>query len=169
VVAPLRPVERERRVVLQRRPQLGRRRGHVLEATRHHSDDGVRVPVQRDLTADDRAVAAEAPPPQPVADDRHLRAGGHVLGGEQVAPERRLHAQHAEVARAHALTVESLGLGRPSHRRLPGPHHGERVEGAAPLDQLAVRAERDVQAGAVGAPVPDRHDPAGVRVRQRLE
>src|ERR1044072_5306670 len=74
-----------------------------------------------------------------------------------------------EVARTHALPIESLWLGWSSHGRLPWPHHGDRVEGTIPLHYLTIAAERYGDARALRVVVRDHHDLAGMWIRQRLE
>src|SRR5262245_33210816 len=166
---PLPALEWQRRVVLQERPDLRRGRQDVLERARHYADDGIARVIERDLAADDRGVATEAPSPQPVAEDRHPRAIGTVVGSIEALSDRRRRAQHTEVARAHALTIESLGLGPAGQRRLPGSHHRERFEGTTPLPQLAVCAEGYFLPRAAGAVVPNRREPVGMRKWERLE
>src|SRR5438132_1193956 len=53
-------------VVLQRRPELGRGSQDILERAWHHADDSIEVVVERNLATQDRAVAAEATPPQSI-------------------------------------------------------------------------------------------------------
>ena len=53
-----------------------------------------------------------------VADDDDERAVGLVVGGSEIAPERRPHTQHAEEVRADVLTVEPLWFGDAGQRRL---------------------------------------------------
>src|SRR5215813_9402938 len=74
-----------------------------------------------------------------------------------------------EVARAHALPIESLRLGWSGYGRLPGSHHRKRAKGTTPLHQLAIGAECYFLARAGGAEVPDHRDLVGMRIRQRLE
>src|SRR5207248_5639462 len=56
-----------------------------------------------------------------------------------------------------------------SHDRLPGSHHRERLKGMTPFQQLAISAERDVEARAVCAEIPDHRHLFSVRIWQRLE
>ena len=111
-----------RHVVLKRRPQRGRRRQHVLEAGRHDADDHVLVVrgeparfLERDRVSDDAAVAAEAPAPQAVAEDHHVRAAEAIIRGLEVPSHGRRAAQHVEIARADPLRIERFGLARACH------------------------------------------------------
>ena len=67
-------------VVLQRRPDLGRGRQDILEAARHDADDQVAAVVELDLSADDGRIAAEAPPPERVAQDHDVGSVGTIVG-----------------------------------------------------------------------------------------
>src|SRR5437870_5302600 len=100
----------QRHVVLERRPQLSRRREHILEPAGHHADDGIEVVIKRDLTADDRAVTVEASPPQPVTDDGYVGAVELIVACLEVAPQGRRDAQRIEVACADALPRETFRL-----------------------------------------------------------
>src|SRR6266511_6369438 len=149
VMAPLSALWRKRRVVLHERPHLRRGSQNILEPAWQHADYGIELVVECDLAPDDRAVAAKAPPPQRIADDRHIGAVQPVIGWIEVTPQRRRDTQHAEVTRAHLLSIESFRLSRPGHRRLPELHHRERVEGATPRRPTTIRAERLAGARAI--------------------
>ena len=97
-----------------------------------------------------------------------MRAFEPVVGCLEVPSQHRRDAQHTEVARAHALPVESLGLVCAAHGRLPCLHHGHRLEGTAARRQLAIGVKCDVGARAL-EDIPDHHDPAGMRIRQWLK
>src|SRR6266498_5093136 len=112
MMPPLPALGRQRDVVLQGRPDLGGRRRDVFERVRHHTDDRVAVAVERDLTSNERAVATEAPPPQPVAENDDTGAIDPIIGMLEIASERGPHAQCLKVARAHTLSLEPIGLGR---------------------------------------------------------
>src|SRR5262245_5141781 len=116
---PLSAYSGERLVVLQERPDLRRGSQNILERARHYADDGIAVIVERDLAPDNRGITAEAPPPQPVAEDHHVGAMEPVVGRVEVPSKRRRRPQRAKVARAHELPIESLRLSRLAHGRLP--------------------------------------------------
>src|SRR5262245_56982791 len=118
-MTPFPALGRERRVVLQKRPDLRRGSQNILEFARHHADNGIAVIVERDLSPYNRWIAAEAPPPHRVAEDHHVAAMEPVVSSSEVPSKRRRRAQRAEVARAHELSIESLRLSRSGHRRLP--------------------------------------------------
>ena len=69
---------RRRRVARKGRPQL-RGIGQPFEPLRHHADDGVGARVEPQLAADDLRVAAEAPPPQTVAQHDDWRRLRHIV------------------------------------------------------------------------------------------
>jgi hypothetical protein len=155
-------------VVLQRRPKPVRRSQNILKPPRHHADDGVKIAVQSGLAPHDPRVAAEALPPKFIAQHHRFGTMKPVVRRLEILPQRWRDTQHAEVARAHALSLEPLRLARASHARLPGLHHRNRIEGPAPLRHFAIGVERHVVAGAV-EDVPQHHDPAGMRIGQRIE
>ena len=120
---------------------------HVLERRGHDADDRDSGSSSSVICAsDDRRIAAEAPPPQRVAEDHDVRRrSADRRRRSKSRPSAGAHAEHAEVAGAHALAVEPLRLGRAGHRRLPGFMHRHRLERAAALGELAIRAERHVE------------------------
>ena len=121
------------------------------------------------MASDDRPVTGEAPPPQRVAKDHHRGTIELIVGHLEVPPQRRRHAQYMEVARAHALPLETFRLVRSGHGRLPGFELGDRVERAIPFRESAIHAERSSVARPVAARLHDNRDPVGMRVRRRLE
>ncbi len=169
MMPPLRSVRRQRRVVLEQRPHLRVGREHVLERAREDADHGVTVAIEHDLAADHRPIAAEAPLPQPIGDDRQPCAPRMVLERSEWRAERGRHAQHVEVARADALPLESLRLESARERRLPRPRHGERLERAAARENLPEGSERRGEPRAIPAVIPHRDEPPGARVRKGLE
>jgi hypothetical protein len=66
---------------------------------------------------DDRRVGSEASPPQPVADDCDCSAAWPVIVVAEVTAYRRCDAEHAEIARVHALSDESLRCSVSCERR----------------------------------------------------
>src|ERR1700722_5510263 len=85
------------RIVVQGRPKLRGRSQDGFELAWHYSDHGVKVVVKRHLPPHDCSVAAEAPLPQPVTQNRDARATVAVVGFLEVSSQRRLYAQHIEV------------------------------------------------------------------------
>src|SRR5262249_5666371 len=139
------------------------------ERARHHADDGIAVVVEPDLASDDRAVSAETPPPQRIAEDRHVRAIELILGFQEVPPNRRRYAQRTEATHAHTLPLQSFWSIRAGDGGLPWLQHGERVERTTPLNEGAIGAKRPLDSPAVLALLPDHHHPVRMRIRQRLE
>src|SRR5579871_1546253 len=93
-------------VVLQRCPDLRRRKHHVLEECRHDADHGVEVVVESDLAADDGAVRTEAAAPQMIAEDGYAGTVDLILGLLKGPPERRRHAEYPRPIPTHALPVQ---------------------------------------------------------------
>src|SRR5256714_809655 len=80
-----------------RRPEGHTRR--VVEAERHHADDGVRraIPVQHEPATDHGRVSAEEALPATVAEHRDWRGAAHVVFGTQRAAEQRPSSEKIEV------------------------------------------------------------------------
>ena len=123
---PARPQQRDRLQVLtrsarrrsahgvaERSPQLRRRvvmRGnHGLERRGHHAGDEVRHAVQRDGRSRDVRARTESAPPQAVRQHHDTQPRRRVLGLIEVAPERRVDAEHAEVVPRDTHPVELRG------------------------------------------------------------
>src|SRR5262245_38018183 len=68
-----------RHVVLQRRPELRGGSQHVLERSRHDPDDDVAVIIEGDGATDDCSIGAEAPPPEVIAEDDHVRPAESIV------------------------------------------------------------------------------------------
>jgi hypothetical protein len=142
VMAPLAAVHRQRLVVLQRRPDLGAGRGHVLEARRHHADDGVGRVVEADLASDHRGIRAEPAAPEAVADDHQPRAAQAIVVPSEAAAEHGRDAEHVEVSRRDPLAFETLGRIPAQHDRLPAPGDGDRLERPRANVERAIHRER---------------------------
>src|SRR6185436_8442129 len=128
-------------IVLEGRPQLGRRRQGAGESFRHHPRNQIGAVTQRDGATDDRGVSTEAPSPESVAQDHHPGPIGSIFDLVEVTAKDGLHAQHLEVARGDALAVDHLRLGSSVQSRLPLFGRGHALEGAAPFYQLPIGAE----------------------------
>ena len=86
-----------RRIDLKRNPEVGRGVEFGVEAARHDADHSVRNAAERNTLSDDRAVAAEAPLPQSIAKNNHMRAVGPILiHGKRAACDDRC-AEQAKV------------------------------------------------------------------------
>ena len=150
MVAPLAAIGRERRVVLERRPEFGSGCEDVLKVVGHDADDGVERVVETDLGADDAGVASEAALPESVVENGDVRAPEGVVGGLKAAADDGRDAQDLEVTCADALPFEAFGLvasGLVSsrHGRLPGLHDSEGVEGLAALAEPTEGSEGDIE------------------------
>ncbi len=69
------------------------------------------------------AVRGEAPPPQPVAEYDDVWTAESIVGRFEVSTQRWQNAERTEVARTHALTLESLRQAGSNHGWLPRFHH----------------------------------------------
>ena len=78
------------------------------EAVRHDANHGERRPVDRERPADDGRIAAEAAFPEPVGQHDH-RSRLDVLFSREAAADRRLRAQHGEVAAGGDLQQDLFG------------------------------------------------------------
>ena len=85
--------------------------GGAAKLARGHPDDGVARAVDDDRLADDVGDATKAALPGGVADHRdRVRQLPHVLRGNEHAPARRPHAEHAEVVGRYHLGHHPLRL-----------------------------------------------------------
>ena len=158
-------VERERHDdIRMRRPP---------EMTRQHADDLEGIAIEGDGAADDRWIRAEAPAPQPVAEqDDAMAADGFLLRAE-VTTERRRHANHGEERRRHFERADPLGFAaagevvraRGGHERV-GRHRGERTVVTPPVE-VVCRRHRTEPSALQRTLLGKRHDAIGTRVRQR--
>ena len=148
-------VHRER----HRRPQLELARGK-LEGGRHHADDEASAPIELDGAPDNRAVAAEPPLPQPMAEDDMERRA--VFARKRTADERR-NAEGVEEVRRHRRPEHLLGLARSGQRlHVRRPHAGlrERRHARLLVGVVGQRHARGDQTVGVGVRKRDQQNPA---------
>src|SRR5262245_20915684 len=81
-----------------------------LKARRRHSDDQILLPVEQNLSPDQRRIAAEPPLPQAVADHRHVVPPGLIFFPSENSPQLRLDAEKWEEVGGHALRLDLLRL-----------------------------------------------------------
>ena len=79
----------------------------VLEAGGHDANDGERLSAQADNASDNRAIGAEARPPDRVADDRDSGVGALLRPGERPS-DGRAHAEHVEVVARDPQALQPL-------------------------------------------------------------
>jgi len=109
----------------QRHPQLGAR-GRKVESRRHHADDERRRAVEQQLAADRARIAAEAPLPQPVPEDRHSRPTRQIVVSDEGAARAGADAEHAEEIARAGRREHFLGLAAGAgdrHARAPVRRH----------------------------------------------
>ena len=145
-------------------------RDQGLEIRGKDADDAVAVPVHPDDAAHDRRVRAEALAPEPVAQNDDAPGVRAVVLRTEILAERRTHAQHREVIRAHAHRGKELGDAVGHERGLPEPDGRHRVERAVAVAQLHVIREADVARRAASGrlvPVADHHQTVAAGIRKR--
>src|SRR5207245_10176826 len=92
---------------------------------------------------EDRRIGPEAPPPEGVGQQRHAVIAPSLVGGAEVASERRRDAQRAQELRRHDEDSDALGL--LAARQVEGPRveRSQRLEGTVPTAVLVeVRPRR---------------------------
>src|SRR4029078_7148140 len=104
-----------------------------------HADDGELAIVHRDDASDRRGIAAEAPAPEAVAEDDRLPPVGRVLRGGEIAPDRRLHAEHPEEVPRHAHAADPFRLAVGDQGRYPGADERHVLEGMTALAPVEER------------------------------
>src|SRR5262245_26090696 len=80
----------------------------MLETLRHDADDGVRLIVECDATADDVLVTTEVFLPAAIANDRYGIGAGPIVIIDKVSTQQRHDAHDLEVAGADHSRVERL-------------------------------------------------------------
>ena len=94
-------------IKLERQPDLSFGVGEELLPD--YADDRIRLIAQREPFPHDRRIAAEAAPPEAVAQHHHVAAVGRVLERREGAAEHGLGAEEPEVAFGNVDAVELLG------------------------------------------------------------
>ncbi len=161
------------RVRPERRPHV--RVAQVLKRGRHHADDRHRLTLQSNRLADDVLVAVEEAPPDGVAENRRLGTAVPIFIRRELAADRRLHAEHAEVSGAHALLRDRACLSADDeihaaaageigiHRRVQRGHViADRLPDEAVLRRVRPFPSRRSRVR------DDGREPIGLRIRQRL-
>ena len=125
---------------------------------------------ERDGAADDPGVAAEAPQPCAVAEERNARTLRRVLTGKEVAAECRGHAERAEETRGDARGGHGLGAGRPGHEVRSARVELERFDGARHALPVEIVGERQGRARAqLAGRLGDADEPRRVAVGKGLD
>ena len=116
--------------------------------------DGELDPVEPYRAAEDRAIRAELPLPEIVAEHHDRVASGHlVFVGSKGAAQLGLHAHHREEVAAHQQADRQFrqraGLGGEPHNRLGERDQSFEAPAAIPdVDVVAIRREQDRPDGA---------------------
>src|SRR5262249_55679479 len=123
------------------------------EARRHYADDGYALVVNSDCAADDSRVAAEAPLPQTIADDRRRSRAGLVFFFKKMPATGRIHAEQRKQARHDARAIDPLGAlsriaARECERILYVQRHLlEAAAARAPIDEIRKRKSHRLEPG----------------------
>ena len=160
IVVDLFRLERERHVEARLHP-IGLPR-------RKDADDGVRLGVDADLTADDAAIGAEPLLPDLVREDDDLIAADLPLLGTEVAPQREWRTCHRQVAggrHPRRDLLRPIRRGKVNAAAGPGDEALERRALPFPLQEGAGRADVAVALD----PRPDHDELIGMRIRQRRQ
>ena len=94
MVTPFPAVRRKRLVVLQRRPELRRRRQHVFEGAGHHANDYIETVIEGHLLSRDEFVSGKAAPPQLVTQDDDEIVARLIFLFEKRPPELGANTEH---------------------------------------------------------------------------
>ncbi len=125
--------------------------------------------VDLDGPADDQRIRTEVPTPETVAEDDDGRGAGFI-GGHERPPQRRVDAEHIEIARGDELGERRMGISSSSerYRRDGGSEQaGERGVVVADVLVIGIR-ERDRAAGA-RLREDDRHPRRAADACERVE
>ncbi len=168
VPVPLRQVLRRPR---GRHPEVNVARRHEVEIPRHHADDLVRPVVEQDLPAEHVGGSAEAPLPQPMAEDRDLAALPVFVFIEDAA-QQRLGAEDGPQIAGGPAALQLLGLAVARERHAAGVGGRDVREhrvATPPVLPLQRRREEAVRRAVRAELVPQDHETVSVRVRQRAD
>jgi hypothetical protein len=139
------------------------------ERRRHHADDRVHPPVERDALAEDVRVPAEVALPEAVRDDRRMGSAVVVLLAGESAAEGGIHFDGREEAgtdlrgREHHRTA-AVGHGEPRRIDL-----GDGLEGLVLAGEVEVVGVRPGTGPGVFEHLVEPHQPVRLRHRQGLE
>src|ERR1700678_3244645 len=112
------------------------------EFPRKHSDDGVRLVVERNTSSQNARVPAVAPLPQSVTEHNHSLVAWPFLIRQEITPQDRRHSKQAEKIRAHlrAPALLRLATPRPGEKQFtPGGSILERAVAVAPVEKFRLR------------------------------
>ena len=161
----------------ERQDHVGGRSGEE-EVGAEHAHDPPGLVVEANRRADDRTVAAEARPPQRVAEHGDRLGAGILVPRDEGAAERGPHAQQREAVPRDEHAAQALRRSRAGEVHAPGAQgrdFDERPAGRAVVEEVVDREERLVAVGA-GGPDPDqavrlleRERPQHHRVREGVD
>ena len=133
------------------------RGNHRLERRGHHARHEVRDAVERDGRSPDVRARAKSAPPQSVRQHHDAQSRRRIVRLIEVAPERWMNAEQAEVVPRDAHAVELRGAAFVDDRRLPPADDRQLIERAHARAPIEGRFESDV-ADAAAVVARSRHD-----------
>ena len=121
----------------------------VAIARRQHADHGVGLRVHPHRPADDAGRAGEAPPPEPITDERDRRRVGPILLRQERPAQRRLHPERREIGLRDPHHPDAFGVavGAADGGRADEPvraHRGERAGVAGVVEEIGRRQIADL-------------------------
>ena len=141
----------------------------IVDARRHHADDGVRLVVEPDGLANRIQPRAEALPPESIADHRDAGRTGLFVSSGKTPSECGLDVEHVEEVHVDNRARDALGAIEPGEREpglTEGGQPGEAVVADAPVEKVG-RRRVTVALSCLPVRVRDQHEIVGAREGQR--
>ena len=138
-----------------------------LEVRGQHAHHGVGHAAERQALAEDVRILAEAPHPEAMGEHHHRSRAEDVLLGEEVAPQRRIHAQQGQHRGAHETGSEPLGDVHPGEIEGPAPEGGQVREALLLRPPVQEVGDADAHLREGGRALMDEDEPLRSLVRQR--
>ncbi len=108
---------------------------HVLETLGQHADDAIELAGEADRLANNAGITAEAPAPQPMAQNHCGVIAGNLVVGFELTAKHRRGAEQCEEPGRHLHAAQLLGLLAVANLQVGAEIGGEPREG---LQFLAV-------------------------------
>ena len=168
VLAALEGVQRQRSPHLRGLAVDLRAALRELERRRHDADDRVGATVESDRAPHRARIAAEAPLPQPVTEDRHVLPGLIVRLDERPA-DRRRHAQDREHRGRDTNAGDPLRIARAGQLVLRRAIRADARERALERGEIDEVGRRHPDLSGAPEPLVDQHQPLRLGVSQRTQ
>jgi hypothetical protein len=113
-----------------------------LDSRPHDTNHGVAGPVQADLAPDDSHIGPKLVTPHAVGENHHRCSADLLIRADEIAPQHRVYAQHAEevMRDRRALNLHRLGFSNLQNPRVAverSRHHGNILKVANALLKVA--------------------------------